>query len=95
MFAEDANEMVIRIAEQAKSMGEEIDIQDGFDLYKALSTIRRLYTSTIPEYVSIPCHVLATRLMDIVPLSLSMLKVFSRSLYGAGCVLPIKVSWSG
>ncbi|KAJ5180801.1 hypothetical protein N7492_004011 [Penicillium capsulatum] len=56
MFAEDANEMVIRIVEQAKSMGEEIDIEDGFDLYRALATIRRLYTSTIPQ-TPFPFHV--------------------------------------
>ena len=50
MFAEDANEMVVRIMDQVKSMGEEIDIEDGFALYRALTTIRRLFTSTMPEY---------------------------------------------
>lgn len=50
MFAEDANEMVVRIMDQVKSMGEEIDIDDGFALYRALTTIRRLFTSTMPEY---------------------------------------------
>lgn len=49
MFAEDAHEMVVRIIEHAKSEGEEIDIEDGFDLYKQLATIRRLFTDTIPE----------------------------------------------
>jgi hypothetical protein len=49
MFAEDAHEMVVRIIEHAKAEGEEIDIEDGFDLYKQLATIRRLFTNTIPE----------------------------------------------
>ena len=50
MFAEDANEMVIRILDRAKLMGEETDIEDGFDLYRQLATIRRLFVNTIPEY---------------------------------------------
>lgn len=50
MFAEDANEMVIRIIEQAKSVGKEIDIEDGFDLYRKLAAIRTLFVKTIPEY---------------------------------------------
>lgn len=50
MFAEDAHEMVIRIIDQAKSMGEEIDIEDGFDLYRKLAEIRALFMKTIPEY---------------------------------------------
>jgi hypothetical protein len=52
MFAEDANEMVMRIIEQAKSKGEEIDIEDGFDLYRKLAAIRTLFVKTIPEYES-------------------------------------------
>lgn len=62
MFAEDANEMVIRIIEQAKSRGEEIDIEDGFDLYKSLATIRKLFLNTIPEYVFIPSEILDPKL---------------------------------
>lgn len=50
MFAEDANEMVMRILDHAKSRRVEIDIEDGFDLYRQLSKIRRLYADTIPEY---------------------------------------------
>lgn len=52
MFAEDANEMVMRIIDHAKSIGEEIDIEDGFDLYRQLSKIRGLFADTIPEYGS-------------------------------------------
>ena len=48
--------MVVRIMDQVKSMGEEIDIEDGFALYRALTTIRRLFTSTMPEYgLRMPC----------------------------------------
>ncbi|KAJ5935708.1 hypothetical protein N7466_005255 [Penicillium verhagenii] len=49
MFAEDAQEMVIRIIEQTKARDEEIAVEDGFALYRALATIRRLFTSTIPQ----------------------------------------------
>ncbi|KAJ5580154.1 uncharacterized protein N7459_006139 [Penicillium hispanicum] len=56
MFAEDANEMVIRIIDRAKSTGEDIDIEDGFDMYRQLATIRRLFINTIPD-VPFPCHV--------------------------------------
>ncbi|KAJ5389272.1 uncharacterized protein N7496_000340 [Penicillium cataractarum] len=56
LFAEDAHEMVIRIIEHAKSENEEIDIEDGFDLYRQLATIRRLFTNTIPE-TQFPFHV--------------------------------------
>ena len=50
MFAEDAHEMVIRIFEQAKARGEEIAIDEGFDLYKQLATVRRLFHNTHEEY---------------------------------------------
>ncbi|KAJ6151834.1 hypothetical protein N7470_006962 [Penicillium chermesinum] len=52
----DAHEMVIRILEQAKSRGEEIDIEDGFDLYKSLAKIRKLFLNTIPD-TPFPFHV--------------------------------------
>lgn len=54
MFAEDAHEMVIRIIDHAKSRGEEIDINEGLDLYKQLATVRRLFNNTITKYV--PMH---------------------------------------
>lgn len=50
-FAEDSHEMVVRIFEQAKDRGEEVPIQDGFDLYKQLASIRRLFAESLPEYV--------------------------------------------
>lgn len=58
MFAEDAHEMVIRIIEQAKARGEEIDIQDGFDLYKQLATVRSLFTNTLQGYESLKSKLL-------------------------------------
>lgn len=52
LYAEDAQEMVLRINEQAKESGQDIDIQDGFDLYRQFTGIRRLFTETLPEYVN-------------------------------------------
>lgn len=58
MFAEDAHEMITRIIEQAKERNEEIDVEDGFDLYRKLATVRRIFSSALPEY-EVPnfCHV--------------------------------------
>ncbi|KAF7713269.1 Munc13-1 domain-containing protein [Penicillium ucsense] len=56
MFAEDANEMVLRIMDHCKAEDREIDIEDGFDLYRNLAAIRRLYTNTISE-TPFPFHV--------------------------------------
>ncbi|CAI7638847.1 unnamed protein product [Penicillium glandicola] len=64
MFAEDAHEMVIRILEHAKARGEEIAIEEGFDLYKQLATIRRLFHNT-HEDAPFPFHV-ETLLQDFV-----------------------------
>lgn len=50
MFAEDARDMVIRIMEQAQETGQEIEMQDGFDLYKELSDVRRVYMDALPGY---------------------------------------------
>ncbi|THC93756.1 hypothetical protein EYZ11_006764 [Aspergillus tanneri] len=49
IFAEDAHEMVVRIIEQEKARGEEIAMEDGFDLYKQLTSIRALFTEALPE----------------------------------------------
>ncbi|PWY78163.1 hypothetical protein BO94DRAFT_188702 [Aspergillus sclerotioniger CBS 115572] len=56
IFSEDAHEMVIRIIELEKVRGEETDIQDGFDLYRQLADIRRLFTEALPD-VTFPFHV--------------------------------------
>lgn len=49
IFAEDAHEMVVRIMEHTKAKGEEMDMQDGFDLYKQLAATRRVFAETLPE----------------------------------------------
>ncbi|KAJ5605100.1 hypothetical protein N7510_010254 [Penicillium lagena] len=56
MFAEDAHEMIIRIIEQTKERDEEIDVEDGFDLYRKLATVRRIFSTALPE-VPFPFHV--------------------------------------
>jgi hypothetical protein len=50
LYAEDARDVVVRIIEQAGERGIEIDIQDGFDLYKEFATIRRLYAEALSRY---------------------------------------------
>lgn len=50
IFAEDARDMVQRIMQGAKDRGEEIELQDGFDLYKELSEVRRVYMESLPGY---------------------------------------------
>ena len=42
--------MVQRIMERAKDKEEEIELQDGFDLYKELSEVRRVYMESLPGY---------------------------------------------
>lgn len=41
--------MVVRIIEMEKVRGEETNIEDGFDLYKQLADVRRLFTEALPE----------------------------------------------
>jgi hypothetical protein len=53
MYAEDSRDMVQRVMGQAEEKGEEISMEDGFDLYKELSEIRHVYTQAIPGYVSV------------------------------------------
>lgn len=50
LYAEDAQEMVVRVIEQVNERGEEIDLEDGFDLYKKLTGIRHLFVDALPEY---------------------------------------------
>lgn len=52
MYAEDAKDMVVRILQQAREKGEEIDVQDGFDLYKELAETRQIYADALPGYAS-------------------------------------------
>jgi len=49
MYAEDARDIVARILQLAKTKDEEVDIQDGFDLYRELVEIRRIHAQALPE----------------------------------------------
>ena len=49
MYAEDARDIVARILEFAKAKDEEVDIEDGFDLYKELVEIRRIHAQALPN----------------------------------------------
>ncbi|EEQ33228.1 C2 domain-containing protein [Microsporum canis CBS 113480] len=48
VYAEDARDMIIRIIEQAQEKNELIEMQDGFDLYGELSSIRQTYIEALP-----------------------------------------------
>lgn len=50
MYAEDAHDMVVKIIGQAQERGTEILIEDGFDLYRGLTAIRRLHADALPGY---------------------------------------------
>ncbi|EME46646.1 hypothetical protein DOTSEDRAFT_70605 [Dothistroma septosporum NZE10] len=47
-FAGDAKELVARIMEVNKEKGQEVPTQDGFDLYKDLVDIRKVYAQALP-----------------------------------------------
>lgn len=47
-FEEDANAILLSILDTAAENGVEIDIQDGFDLYKELVAIRRIHSESLP-----------------------------------------------
>ncbi|KAG2419826.1 hypothetical protein HFD88_004623 [Aspergillus terreus] len=49
IFAEDVHEMVVRIIEREQATGQELAIEDGFDLYKKLATVRRLFVEALPD----------------------------------------------
>lgn len=48
-YVEDARDIVKRILEFAKERGEEIPIEDGFELYRELVEIRRIHAEALPE----------------------------------------------
>ncbi|KEY70613.1 hypothetical protein S7711_02217 [Stachybotrys chartarum IBT 7711] len=48
-FEEDANAIIQSILHEAQDNGSEIDIQDGFDLYKELVAIRRIHHDSLPD----------------------------------------------
>ncbi|KAI0187445.1 hypothetical protein EV127DRAFT_410370 [Xylaria flabelliformis] len=48
-FENDAYELVKRIMQVARDKGDELPLQDGFDLYKELVEIRRIHRSSLPS----------------------------------------------
>ena len=48
-YAEDSRAMIERIIQGAKEKGEEVPLQDGFDLYKELSEFRRIHAEALPR----------------------------------------------
>lgn len=47
-FENDAHELVKRIMQVARDKGDELPLQDGFDLYKDLVEIRRIHRTSLP-----------------------------------------------
>ncbi|KAI2636013.1 hypothetical protein GGS21DRAFT_538893 [Xylaria nigripes] len=48
-FENDAHELVKRIMQVARDKGDELPLQDGFDLYRDLVEIRRIHRSSLPN----------------------------------------------
>ncbi len=48
-YAEDSQAMVGQIMQTARTKGEEVPIQDGFDLYKELTEFRRVHADALPN----------------------------------------------
>ncbi|TVY53339.1 Uncharacterized protein LCER1_G007024 [Lachnellula cervina] len=48
-FENDADDLIQRILSVAQSNNSEVDLQDGFDLYKELVEIRRIHHSALPD----------------------------------------------
>ena len=48
-YAADARDLVARIMDVAHSKGEDVPVQDGFDLYKELVEIRRIHSDALPD----------------------------------------------
>ncbi|KZM20247.1 uncharacterized protein EKO05_0003666 [Ascochyta rabiei] len=48
-YAADARDIVSRIMDVAHSKGEQVPVQDGFDLYKEMVEIRRIHSDALPS----------------------------------------------
>ncbi|CAG7554525.1 unnamed protein product [Fusarium equiseti] len=48
-FEEDAHAIIESILEMAQETGTELDIQDGFELYRELIAIRRIHNDALPD----------------------------------------------
>jgi C2 domain/MUN domain len=55
-YGEDARDIIGRILEGAAEKQQEVPIQDGFDLYKELSEVRRIHSKNLPE-IPFPFHI--------------------------------------
>ena len=49
LFAEDSREIVAQILETVKARGEEVPMEDGFELYKELVGIRQIHSDALPK----------------------------------------------
>ena len=49
LFSEDARDIVERILQLSTAKGEEVPIEDGFDLYQELVEIRRVHAEALPR----------------------------------------------
>lgn len=48
-YAADAKHLIVTVMEINQARGEEVPIQDGFDIYKELVEIRRVHTDALPN----------------------------------------------
>lgn len=49
LYAEDARDIVARILQLSANRGEEVPIEDGFDLYGELVEIRSIHSQALPR----------------------------------------------
>lgn len=50
-FVNDARDQISLILQRSGQKGNEIAVQDGFDLYKEMVEIRRVHHDALPKYV--------------------------------------------
>ncbi|KAB8446225.1 hypothetical protein FH972_025207 [Carpinus fangiana] len=48
-YAKDARDLTAHILEESAKTGEELPVQDGFDLYKELVQVRQIHAQALPE----------------------------------------------
>jgi len=49
LYAEDARDIVAQILQLAKEKGDEVPVEDGFQLYGELVEIRRIHSEVLPK----------------------------------------------
>ena len=82
-YAADARDLVTHIMDVAHQTGDEIPIQDGFDLYSELVEIRRIHADALPEYVFVYQNTFSANMATVNRL-VSISRSSCRSSYGAG-----------